>query len=346
MKTTIIVLILIMFVCPARSGSVVNIYNEQDELLFQTGLEVGVGDLFLAPDNRKYQIHKILGATARAKYVETVNLDEVFPKEVFERGLLCGAKSDLVRHDKIGIYHTHNVESYLPTSGVETKPVGDVLQVGNTIAQWLRDQGLQVIHAKNNHAPMDGGAYYRSRRTATEIITAKVDALFDIHRDSPPAEVYAYQLEGLALTKILLVVGAENPLMRINEEFALALKHYADKEYPGLIRGMFYGRSTFNQDLHPRALLFEVGSVNNALAEAENGAKLMGQVVTAVLYGTEAGPLQRAERSQTIRLFTVLVLAAVVILFLADKARFRWLSWHLARLAYSIRTWLGSIRRR
>ena len=58
--------------------------------------------------------------------------------------------------------------------------------------------------------------YQRSRRTATELTQQKVDA-FRYPQDSPPAHVYAHRLAGEDLTKILLVIGAGNPMMSLNE---------------------------------------------------------------------------------------------------------------------------------
>ncbi len=314
-------LLVVLLVNGTAASSIVSIYDETGNLLFETGLEVAVGDYFLDPDNRKYIIFEVQEATARARYLETVSLEERFPKDTFQRGLL-GAAADVVRFDRIGLYHTHDAEAYLPTSGVQAKEEGDILQVGRTMAQCLEEEGVQVLHRDTSHAPIDGLAYQRSRRTATELTQQKVDALFDIHRDSPPAHVYAHRLAGEDLTKILLVIGAGNPMMSLNEEFALALKHYADQEYPGLIRGIYYSRGSFNQDLHPRALLLEVGTVHSNLEEAQRGAQLMAQVVTTVLYGAGVGLLSEAQNTSAAWL-VILVLILVSIALLLDRERYQ-----------------------
>ncbi len=66
----------------------------------------------------------------------------------------------------IGIYHSHNAESYVETSNEEFKvPQGDIVEVGRALKQALEEQGYNVIHSENSHLPHDGGAYQRSRAT-------------------------------------------------------------------------------------------------------------------------------------------------------------------------------------
>lgn len=88
----------------------------------------------------------------------------------------------------VGIYHTHNAESYVPTSGTESKEdgQGDVLQVGKALAAALEKQGVEVHWTPSSHLPHDGQAYLRSRRTATELLRSNPDTLIDVHRRCHP----------------------------------------------------------------------------------------------------------------------------------------------------------------
>jgi stage II sporulation protein P len=77
------------------------------------------------------------------------------------------------------------------------------------------------------------------------------------------------------------------------------LKNYADREFPGFVRGIFYGDATFNQDLSPRALLFEMGSHENSREAAERVMVNFINSIPAVLYGvTPAGRTARGEALQ------------------------------------------------
>ena len=57
----------------------------------------------------------------------------------------------------------------------------------------------------------------------------------------------------------------------------------ADELYPGLCYGVRVKKDRYNQFLHPRALLVEIGGVNNTLTEAKRAARLLAHVVEAVL---------------------------------------------------------------
>src|SRR5690606_7947161 len=69
----------------------------------------------------------------------------------------------------VGIYHTHNAESYRPTSGVEFKERGDIHEVGRKLKEEFEKRGLTVEWSENSHLPHDGQAYLRSRRTAAQL---------------------------------------------------------------------------------------------------------------------------------------------------------------------------------
>ena len=62
------------------------------------------------------------------------------------------------------------------------------------------------------------------------------------------------------------------------------------------IRDRFYGDATFNQDLSPRALLFEMGSHENSREAAERVMVNFINSIPAVLYGvTPAGRTAKGE---------------------------------------------------
>lgn len=275
--------------------------DERGRVLFQTGLQVQVGDRFLNEDNQEYEVVRVSGRFAHVKAGRRVDLRGALVRAYGSYPLpqtgILGANAS--PQGPIGVYHTHSDESYKPTSGKTNEPFnGDIFQVGTILSENLRAFGLRVNHSPDRHDPHDGEAYHRSRRTATKMLKQGPDALFDVHRDTPPPEVYQTSIQGKDATKVLIVVGRQNPNMHVNEKFAFALKDYADKNIPGLVRGIFYARGGYNQDLFPRALLLEVGSTFNSLGEAENGIGFFGGVVPAVLYGMtkpQAPPARGAE---------------------------------------------------
>ncbi|MBI2874063.1 MAG: stage II sporulation protein P, partial [Firmicutes bacterium] len=191
---------------------------------------------------------------------------------------------------KIGVYHSHAQESYIPTEKKENvAPKGGIVKVGESFSKGLQKSGVDVIHSEVPHGKSDSGAYRRSRRTALRIMQKGIDALIDIHRDAVPPEPYREEVKGKEIAKVLLVIGGQNQHRDANTRFAGGLKRVADKTYPGLVRGVYWGRGNYNQDLSPRALLMEMGSTTNERIRAERGAELMGEVTADFLYEGKPG---------------------------------------------------------
>lgn len=186
----------------------------------------------------------------------------------------------------IGIYHTHNAESYVPTDGTDSiNGVGGIHSVGASFTEAFEEKGIRVIHDETLHLPHDRGAYRRSRVTAERLLEQGPDVMFDVHRDAAPMRVYATQIEDEWVTQIQFVVGRQNPTMTVTRQFALDLKNAADEVHPGLVKGIFMARGNYNQDMTPLNLLLEVGAHQNTREAAEDGVALFADVVSFYFYG-------------------------------------------------------------
>ncbi|HEY8552634.1 MAG TPA: stage II sporulation protein P [Thermaerobacter sp.] len=184
----------------------------------------------------------------------------------------------------IGIYHTHNDESYIPTDGTASvNGRGGIHRVGDVLGRELAQHGFRVVKSEALHLPHDRGAYRRSRRTALKMLPKNPLVLLDVHRDATPPEFYREVVQGEPVTQIRLVVGRENPFHRTNLAFARRLKAEADRSFPGLVKGIYYGRGNYNQDLGPRTLLIEVGAHTNSRLRAERGAAMFATVLDRTL---------------------------------------------------------------
>jgi len=224
----------------------------------------------------------------------------------------------------VGIYHTHGAESYVPSDGTDTiDQGGGILQVGDTLAKALENKGFDVNHVREPHTPHDAGAYQRSRRTAEKLLTQGDQIIFDMHRDAVPPEEYEEEVEGEEVTKILLVVGQQNQNADNNRNFALKLKEIADKEHPGLIKGILGAQGNYNQDLTSQGILLEVGAHENEREDAENAVALFADVVEIYVAGSAASPGETAQ-SNRLSLGSVLkvflLLAAVLLAYLLIAA--------------------------
>jgi stage II sporulation protein P len=251
--------------------------DAQGNVITMTGRELDPGDHYIAADNRLYEVEKTLGDVVYVNYLETIELPQI------SKELLATQVTKAKSQGVVGIYHTHNAESYVPTSGTESKDdgQGDVLEVGKALASGLEKAGITVYWSGNSHLPHDGQAYLRSRRTATELLKKGPDTLIDVHRDATPPEVYATEIEGVPATKVRIVVGRQNQNRSANLEYAKRIKAVSDEVYPGIIEGIFDARGNYNQDLGPKMILLEFGAHTNPLEQAEQAAEFFAKVLPA-----------------------------------------------------------------
>jgi len=260
-------------------GSWFTLQDRDANVICYTGYRLDVGDEYIDGDNRLWRVSEVVGHTAVADYVRTLDLSSAVADF---QSLAAGPWAQQVSR-KVGIYHTHSDESYVPTEGTESDPSGHggVYNVGAALGGSLQDNGLEAVQSSASHLPHDSGAYDRSRRTASSLMRGAA-AVFDVHRDSAPAEAYLGRVGRREVTQVLIVVGRANPQAEANMEFAKAIKAAADRQAPGLIRGILTTGGKFNQDLSPRALLFEFGATNKR-EDAEEAAVLLGGIIPDVL---------------------------------------------------------------
>ncbi|HHY14030.1 MAG TPA: stage II sporulation protein P [Thermoanaerobacterales bacterium] len=270
--------------------------KETDEKIFATARYVHIGDEYLNEDNKLYRITEIKEDIGYAELIEVIDLKKYLPVTKNENDIEVLA----AKNKKISVYHTHGAESYVPTDGAESiDSGGGIIQVGKTFCETLREKNIEVIHSTETHIPHDNAAYMRSRRTAKELLQKGVDAQFDVHRDAIPPEEYTATVNGEKVAQTRLVVGRQNPNKSANDNFAKQLKSVGDRLYPGLIKGIFYAKGSYNQDMAPRTILVEIGTHENDRPMAERGASLFANVVTKTVYGEDelksSGPMGTGE---------------------------------------------------
>ncbi len=273
----------------ASKGNYYTIRDPEGKVILQTGFPINVGDLFINEDNRVFEIFKVEEWNALAK--QTSPSIEIKSRPLEGNDITARLSGDQAIPAQaagihVVIYHTHSDESYPISDGTSSIPGnGTIFEVGENLAASLRASGISVTHSYNTHGPHDSGAYYRSRRTAFQLLKEGPDAAFDVHRDSAPAEAYYTLINGLPTARTMIVIGRQNPNLNTNLDFARRVKSRADDLYPGLVRGIFIGRGNYNQDLYPTALLLEIGTDQLSRESAQRGAQHMGDVIAEILRG-------------------------------------------------------------
>lgn len=191
------------------------------------------------------------------------------------------------------VYNTHNSETYLPedkTTRLEGKNAG-VAQVANTLASILNEEcGVPTLYVSTVHDhPNFADSYRNSAQTVKELMGANpsLKIIVDVHRDAGIGSPLTAEIEGQRAAQLLFVVGTDSrlphPQWRENWKFAEQLAAKTNTLYPGLVRGVRIQEGRYNQHLHPRAVLVEVGTVENSLAEAKASTPFLARALKEVL---------------------------------------------------------------
>lgn len=321
--------------------------------LFTFSGVIAEGDEYISADNVLYRIATVSEGRAVAERIGEEEMPDVSwldmgqTQAVFagedavptasirengEAGKANGQAEDGERK-LIAMYVTHSDESYIPSDGTESvEGQGGIYDVAREFRDHLQSHGIDVALDESTHLPHDSGAYRRSRQTAERLLQKRPDAIIDIHRDGIPDEgEYENTIDGESASRVRLLVGRANQNSGVNREFAKQIKAVADKEYPGLVKDIFIGKGTYNQDLSPNAILLEFGTHTISKERVLASTDMMADVVSTALYGkptgsakAEAGGTAAVKDAQNkssfsgIALMIVAVVAGVVIFLLAQ----------------------------
>ncbi len=192
------------------------------------------------------------------------------------------------------IYNTHNSETYQPTFGVEKVEGknGGVEQVAAHLEQVLATKyGILSVRPTTIHDYPDWEkSYVNSAKTVKQCLNENpsVQIVLDIHRDAGlPQKGVIATTTGAKMAKLLLVVGSdsqlEHPTWKENWQFAKMVGYKLDKLYPDLLKAVRVQSGRYNQHLHQRSLLVEVGCTQNRLDEALLSAEALADVIYEVL---------------------------------------------------------------
>lgn len=291
-RSLLLLCLLLLLPCTgqAENAQVWHIRTEQNDILTDVCEVPSAGDQYISEDNRLYEIISLQGNTAIARLIGEVTLpslewmdaDAALPVTAYTR--------------RIALYCTHSDESYEPSDGYySTTDRGSIYQVATELSERLGDRGIEALVADTLHHPHDAGAYRRSRQTAVQLLKSAVpDCLIDMHRDGiPDPASYAVTIRGNDVSKIRLLVGRGNQNADLNKEFALTIKAVADHVYPGLIKDIYLGKGTYNQDLLPHSILFECGTYTLEKERVLASMPMLADVLQRALYGGVMGSAGR-----------------------------------------------------
>lgn len=192
----------------------------------------------------------------------------------------------------VGVYHTHNAESYAGNGGkdrVAGGENGEVVKVGELVVEALNKKGIKAIHSTNINDRIYVQSYDHSYQTAKKMLedNPTIRILLDVHRDGIPPEVgkSTAKIGNKEVAKIMIVLGQKNPAWEKNNEIATNLITIGEKKYPGLFftKIRYASQARYNQHLTNGALLLEIGSQLNTVEEAKAAVEPLAEVLKAYL---------------------------------------------------------------
>ncbi|QHS22546.1 stage II sporulation protein P [Virgibacillus sp. MSP4-1] len=199
------------------------------------------------------------------------------------------------------IYHSHSWEAFRPLMDEKNVKPSDsssidsnenILLVGSMLSNELEKNGIPAIHDKTNVAKAlnnKGWGYSDSYKLTRELIqtaSTKQDQLkyyIDVHRDSAGKQVSTKTINGKKYARLYFIVGKEHSQYKQNLKFAQQLNSKLKEKYPGISRGIFPkdkydGNGVYNQDVSKRAILIEVGGIDNNKEELQNTVEAFASV--------------------------------------------------------------------
>jgi len=212
--------------------------------------------------------------------------------------------SSVTGEPQVLIIHTHGSEAYTQSEGdnyVESDPYRtedksrNVIKVGDVLAEVLEEKGIGVIHDRELYdSPSYTGSYTRSGKAVETYLREfpSIAVVIDLHRDAIGSGGTAYKTKaepalGSCAQVMVLIGTGENglnhPNWQENMKLALRIQQAMEDRYPGLARPLAVKSERYNQHLSTGAMIVEVGSNGNTLAEAVTAIRLFGDAAGDVL---------------------------------------------------------------
>lgn len=197
------------------------------------------------------------------------------------------------------MYHTHGTESFLvddPWLYRNQDISKNVVGVGEVMTKVLEANGHKVDHVQTLHdLPSYNQSYTRSSNTVKGKIenNSNLKVLLDVHRDGVAQDAKykerflktaRKEINGVSTATFSLVVGPDTPNYDEILSFAKYIKAVSDTLYPNLCTGIIVKPvGKYNLYFSDYAALLEIGSNLVTQEEANETAKLVGEILSLVL---------------------------------------------------------------
>lgn len=234
-------------------------------------------------------------------YIADASVGEV--ASIIDGGKLLSMQTALKRisaEPQILVYHTHGTEGYIDSrNGVEADTV---VGMGDILCEELTKKGFSVLHDRTTYDFFNGkdnrNYAYTTARPEIEALLKEypsIEVILDIHRDSGVARKTV--IDGKDTAQIMLFNGLcrnadgpitylPNPYLDDTLAFSLQLNLLGRERYPGLMYKIYLKNYRYNMHFTGHCMLVELGTLNNTVAEAQNGVKLLAELLCELLTDT------------------------------------------------------------
>lgn len=193
-------------------------------------------------------------------------------------------------HPVVYIYNSHESESY-DSSLIESYNIKYNVKLASYIlSDYLKDLGIpSYVEPESIGKYMEeNDLLYKDSYVASAHFIKKrieeypsIEMIIDLHRDSIGRNASTVSIDGKTYAKVMFVVGMDYEGYEDNLELAENLNSRID---PKLSRGIskktgLKVNGVYNQNLLSKALLIEVGGVDNTILEAANSLKLIAEAL-------------------------------------------------------------------
>lgn len=189
-------------------------------------------------------------------------------------------------------------DAKVPDDAISNDNRVNVVALGSRLSNKLNEKGIGTEHDQTNMTEELNKRQWKSNKSYSmsgDIIEAnankngKLEYYIDIHRDSLRRDITTKTLNGKDYAKLFFVVGKGNEKYEKNLQFVKKLNTELEKRYPGISRGIFLkpnsmGNGVYNQDISEKAILIEVGGVDNNFEELDRSIDAFSEVFSDVYW--------------------------------------------------------------
>lgn len=196
-------------------------------------------------------------------------------------------KPFILQEDKplLLIYHTHTSESFQPVSGktYAVDPEETVVFLGVALTKILQEKyNIPVLHHREVFDRPRSKAYQEAAPAIEKLLreNPQIEVVLDLHRDGVPHRATTANISGEDTARVLFVIETRHQRWSDNLRFALFLENILQDKFPGFSRGILKRIcARYNQHLHPRSLIVEIGGHENSREELLRAIPLLAEAL-------------------------------------------------------------------